>query len=127
MHLALSEDHTINAVTTFRAGDIVLPMAQPFRSFLKEIMEKQDYPVRHTSIGGEVIRPYDITSWSLPMHSGPEVPGNKRIRDISLEKKADSHSMANSALQKKNTAFPSGFPIFTSNGSYKAAFTALQN
>jgi len=54
----------------FAAGDVVVPLAQPFRPFVKEVMEAQRYPVRHYTPGGETIRPYDITSWSLPLHLG---------------------------------------------------------
>src|SRR5690606_20132069 len=57
----LNEDYTLNDIN-LRKGDFVFPMAQPFRAFLKEVMEKQNYPVRHYTPGGEVIRPYDITS-----------------------------------------------------------------
>jgi hypothetical protein len=49
-------------------GDVVIPLAQPFRPFIKEVMETQVYPERHYTPGGELIRPYDITSWSLPLH-----------------------------------------------------------
>jgi hypothetical protein len=52
------------------AGSIVVPLAQPYRAFVKEVMEDQRYPVRHYVAGGDVIRPYDITSWSLPRHRG---------------------------------------------------------
>ncbi|MDZ7317945.1 MAG: M14 family metallopeptidase [candidate division KSB1 bacterium] len=55
---------------SFKKGDLVVPLAQPFRSFIKEVMEKQIYPVRHYTPGGEVIKPYDVTSWSLPLHRG---------------------------------------------------------
>jgi hypothetical protein len=54
----------------FKAGDIVIPLSQPFRAFIKEIFEKQIYPLRHYTPGGEIIKPYDITSWSLPLHRG---------------------------------------------------------
>ncbi len=54
----------------YEKGDIVVPLAQPFRAFIKEVMEKQNYPVRHYTPGGEIIKPYDITSWSLPLHRG---------------------------------------------------------
>jgi len=54
----------------FSAGDVIIPLAQPFRAFIKEVMEKQVYPVRHYTPGGEVIKPYDIASWSLPLHNG---------------------------------------------------------
>lgn len=51
-------------------GDVVVRLAQPYRAFVKEVMEAQRYPVRHYTPGGEVIRPYDIASWSLPLHRG---------------------------------------------------------
>jgi hypothetical protein len=54
----------------YRSGDIVVPLAQPYRAFIKEVMESQKYPVRHYTTGGDMIRPYDITSWSLPLHKG---------------------------------------------------------
>jgi hypothetical protein len=55
---------------TFSAGDIVVDLAQPYRPFIKEVMEAQQYPVRRYEPGGEAIRPYDVTSWSLPLHAG---------------------------------------------------------
>jgi len=54
----------------YSAGDIVIPLAQPYRAFIKEVMEKQNYPVRHYTPNGKIIKPYDITSWSLPLHKG---------------------------------------------------------
>ncbi len=54
----------------FRAGDIVVPLNQPYRAFIKEVMEEQNFPVRRYTPGGEIIKPYDITSWSLPLHNG---------------------------------------------------------
>lgn len=55
---------------SFQRGDIVIPLAQPYRAFIKETMEKQTYPARHYTPGGELIRPYDVASWSLPLHKG---------------------------------------------------------
>ena len=65
----LTADHTLDGIN-LKAGDFVYPLAQPFRAFVKEVMEKQEFPVRHYSPGGEMIRPYDVTSWSLPLHRG---------------------------------------------------------
>lgn len=56
----------------FEAGDLVVPLAQPYRAFVKEVLELQRYPVRHFTAGGEVIKPYDITTWSLVAQSGLE-------------------------------------------------------
>ena len=51
-------------------GDYIVPLAQPYRAFIKEVMEAQKFPERHYTAGGKMIRPYDITSWSLPLHRG---------------------------------------------------------
>jgi hypothetical protein len=57
----------------FEAGDLVVPLAQPYRAFVKEVLEAQRYPERHYSPGGELIKPYDITSWSMALQAGLEV------------------------------------------------------
>jgi hypothetical protein len=54
----------------YYAGDIVVPLAQPYRAFIKEVLERQKFPLRHYTPDGEIIKPYDITSWSLPLHKG---------------------------------------------------------
>jgi hypothetical protein len=57
---------------SFPAGSYVLLMAQPFRPFLKDLLEKQTYPVQRSSPGGPVERPYDVTGWTLPYQMGVE-------------------------------------------------------
>jgi hypothetical protein len=110
---------------SFRAGDIVVPLAQPFRAFVKEMLERQAYPERHYTPGGELIRPYEVTSWSLPLHRGLECfpvhepsPG----LESALEQiRAPFHF---------REAMPSGSraALFTAdyNESFKAAFHALE-
>jgi len=56
----------------YRKGDIVVTLSQTFRPFIKEVMEKQKFPVRHYTPNGKVIKPEDIASWSLPLHRGVE-------------------------------------------------------
>lgn len=65
----LTNDLIINQ-QNYQAGAFVVPLAQPFRPFIKEMMEVQEYPVRRYTQDGEIIKPYDITSWSLPLHKG---------------------------------------------------------
>jgi hypothetical protein len=75
--------------TVYNVGDVVIPMAQPYRAFIKEVMEKQVYPERHYSIGGPLIKPYDITSWSFPLHRGlVSFEMNDRLPDIENDLKA---------------------------------------
>jgi len=76
--VALLQEHGINVYTlgsemvindiAYHLGDVVIPLAQPFRAFIKEVMEPQEFPERHYTPDGELMKPYDITSWSLPLH-----------------------------------------------------------
>jgi len=53
------------------AGSFVVPAAQPYRSYLVEMMEPQSYPEVRVGIGSEdIYPPYDVTSWSLPYLMG---------------------------------------------------------
>jgi hypothetical protein len=109
----------------FAAGDIVVRLSQPYRTFVKEVMESQRYPERHYTPGGELIRPYDITSWSLPLHMGVRsIQVDTRSDDLEakLAPVADTDLSGDTTLPEKiwAIAYPS-----TSNQSYKAVFAAL--
>ncbi|MGM0549779.1 MAG: M14 family metallopeptidase [Bacteroidota bacterium] len=65
----LKKNRTLNG-RNYQTGDYVIMLAQPYRAFIKEVLEKQKFPERHYTANGEMIRPYDITSWSLPLHKG---------------------------------------------------------
>jgi hypothetical protein len=119
----LSKNYTLDGIN-LKEGDIVYPLAQPFRAFIKEVMEKQKYPVRHYSTGGEMIRPYDITSWSLPLHRGL-LSHEIKTRDLAFEDLMKPLTGTYYPLQE-TYKLPAVFPV-TSNGSFKAAFIALQN
>ena len=56
-------------------------------------MEHQSYPVRHYTPEGDVIRPYDVTSWSLPLHRG--------LTSLELE-------VRSAALEERLEAMPEG-------------------
>ncbi len=104
----------------FDSGDVIIPLAQAYRPFIKEVMEDQEFPLRHYTPGGEIIRPYDITSWSLPRHNGVtsyEI-NTKPEEEPNIEKIEDPFTL--------NTGIPEAyaFLVFPSswNESYKAAF-----
>jgi hypothetical protein len=64
----------------FRIGDTVYPaatdiilMAQPFRAYVKTLLEKQDYPILRAGEGRPPERPYDVAGWTLPWQMGVKV------------------------------------------------------
>ena len=62
-----SEPFTASGVS-YPAGTDVIFLAQPYRSYIKTLLERQNYPA-----GAAVDRPYDITGWTLPALMGVEV------------------------------------------------------
>lgn len=110
----------------FNAGDIVIPLAQPFRAFIKEVMEAQKFPVRNYTTGGPMIRPYDITTWSLPLHKGVEsveINLKTKIEDSKLAKIEFPFSFFSVSKSVSNAA-----ALFSANNneSYLAAFKAMK-
>lgn len=57
---------------SYPAGSYVVLMAQSFRPFIKDLLEKQNYPVQRAAPGAPVERPYDVTGWTLPYQMGVE-------------------------------------------------------
>ncbi|MBA4409578.1 MAG: hypothetical protein C0397_09155 [Odoribacter sp.] len=107
----------------YEAGAFVVPLSQAFRPFIKEVMEVQEYPVRHYSAAGDLIKPYDIATWSLPLHKGVSCDEIK-IRVAELEKNLQLWTPEKEVSQTVpvNTAMA----IFdvNSNASFKTAFKA---
>ncbi len=106
----------------FSEGDVVIPLSQPFRAFISEVMPKQTYPERHYVPGGEVIKPYDITSWSIPLHSGLKACEIKEIPADIEDKMTEADPEPSISMPEKT----GNYMLFnvTNNESFKAAFTA---
>jgi hypothetical protein len=118
----LSRRISINNIS-YDENSIVIPLAQPFRAFIKETLEKQNYPVRHYTPEGEIIKPYDITSWSLPLHFGVKAY-ELMVRSEDLENAlieiTGPYNLA--AGQKKSSGVI--LPV-ENNESFRTAFKAL--
>jgi len=109
----------------YQAGDVVIPLAQPFRAFIKEVMETQVFPERHYTPGGELIKPYDITSWSLPLHRyvlSHEIDKRSEALEASLSPIKGQYSLSEPMESTTNTIVLSA----RANESYRAAFKALE-
>ncbi|MFQ5753893.1 MAG: M14 metallopeptidase family protein, partial [bacterium] len=57
----------------FKRGAFIIPLAQPTRAFIKDVMEIQEYPNLLEYPGGPPRQPYDVTAWTLPLQMGVEV------------------------------------------------------
>ena len=54
----------------FPVGTAFVPLAQPFRAHVKDLVEIQRYPDRREYPNGPPIPPYDATGWTLPLQMG---------------------------------------------------------
>ncbi len=109
-----------------QAGDVLVPLSQPFRPFVKEVLEAQTYPVRHYTPDGEIIKPYDITSWSLPLHRGVRYKTINHFVELSESQLAPLDSTF-SLFKRPAQAFKTVIFDVRNNESFKAAFWALRN
>jgi hypothetical protein len=58
---------------TYAAGTAIVPMAQPYRAYVKTLLERQEYPVRRLARNMPPERPYDVAGWTLPWQMGVRV------------------------------------------------------
>ena len=92
-HLAwLMAEHNVE-VHQSANGDYWIPLAQPYSKFIEEMMEPQRYPEVKLQPGRDILRPYDVATWTLPLQMGVRVEraplpgGTTRVREIKPETK----------------------------------------
>jgi hypothetical protein len=66
---AVAEDLAADG-RTYPAGTVVFPTAQPLRQYLVEVMSRQRYPQIEPAPNAEILLPYDITGWTMPLELG---------------------------------------------------------
>jgi hypothetical protein len=54
-------------------GDVYVPLAQPYGPFVREMFARQRYPEVKLVPGREIVRPYDVSAWTLPLMMGVAV------------------------------------------------------
>lgn len=78
---------------SYPEGTDIIFLAQPFRAYIKTLMETQRYPARRAQPSGAPDRPYDVAGWTLPAQmgvqvvtvSGPfEAPPTSKLTSVSL-------------------------------------------
>lgn len=70
----------------YDAGSYVIPMAQPYRNYAKDLLEPQKYPMKPAAPGQIPERPYDVTGWTLPFQMGVQAVEVKKAFDAKLER-----------------------------------------
>ena len=50
-----------------------VPCAQPYAKFLEEVLNPQRYPKVKPVAGQDILPPYDVTAWTLPLMMGVDV------------------------------------------------------
>lgn len=85
------------------AGTLVIPLAQPYGRFVKDLLERQQYP--------EGSPPYDVSGWSLGLLFGLECVAVQRPFDADLEPLASSDQLPGAAASAAAwTKLPGGAP-----------------
>lgn len=83
----LMAEHNVE-VRQAENGDYWIPLAQPYSKFVEEMMEPQRYPEIRLQPGKEILRPYDVATWTLPLQMGVRVEraampaGTTRVTEI---------------------------------------------
>jgi len=85
----------------YAAGTFVIPMAQVFARYAKDILEKQTYPEVRRSPASPPEPPYDVTAWSLGMLLGVDhivarkSPGDVKLTRLEAAPKLDGKVTGN--------------------------------
>jgi hypothetical protein len=79
-------------------GTTIIFMAQPFRAFVKTLLERQDYPARRPTAGAPAERPYDVAGWTLPYQMGVKVRTIERAFEPPATARLDRGTIAASPV-----------------------------
>lgn len=85
---------------TYETGTYVIPLAQPCRPFIKDLLEPQKYPDLKLYPGGPPRPPYDVTGWTLNLQMGVKIIKAKTSPDMEMEL-AESFEFGPSGIQNE--------------------------
>ena len=100
-------------------GTWVLPLAQPFGRWIKDLLEPQQYPdIRWPFPTSPIDRPYDVTAWSLGMLMGVETVRVERPFEARLARVADGEAAPVGRVNGRG-------PAYVLDHAADASFTAM--
>ncbi|UCH96292.1 MAG: hypothetical protein JSV88_05405, partial [Candidatus Aminicenantes bacterium] len=79
-----AQSQFIYAGQTYPAGTYVIPLSQPSRSCIKDLLEPQNYPDLKYYPGGPPMPPYDVTGWTIHLQMGVNVIEMKTPLQVGL-------------------------------------------
>jgi hypothetical protein len=108
--------------TIFDKRSYVVPLAQPYRAFVKNIFEAQHYPDIRKNLKAEPELPYDMAGWTLPLGMGVKTAAFNEPLKVLMEPVTEE--------QLFQSAFPEELEECivldsSANNSYRAAFELL--
>lgn len=81
-HLAfLMRENGVEVLYSASDKAYYIPTAQPYGRFVKEMLGVQRYPKVKLVAGPNIVPPYDMTAWSLPLMMGVTVEKTKLAKD----------------------------------------------
>ncbi len=101
---------------TYSSGTYVIKMSQPFRGYIKDLMEPQTYPEIKDCPTCEPRKPYDGTAWTLPYQMGIFVD--------EISKPFDVETKVVDFLPQSGSIFGDG-DYYLIDHRYNTSFTAL--
>ncbi len=79
-------------------GTDIIFMTQPYRAYVKSLLERQSYPARRVGPNGPPERPYDVAGWTLPLQMGVSVITIERRFEPPSLTRVTAPRMPNSAV-----------------------------
>lgn len=126
----LLDENGVDVLVT--PSEFLVPTAQPYGKFAAELLGTQRYPEVRTTPGGPILRPYDVTTWSLPLLMDVDaakgiVPGAERAGAMPITESdwprggLDGDGAAFALARSSNSAFRLVNDILASGGRVNVA------
>src|SRR5258708_20112588 len=98
-------------------SDYWIPMAQPYSKFVTEMMEPQRYPEVRLQPGKDILRPYDVATWTLPLAMGVKVEHTTMPAGLATTRVTEGKPETKKVLQKHAAGQKPRIPVYNPRGA----------